>query len=177
MRINLISVILVFAMTAVALAACADRSPARRAAPTAAPALGPADANANRAISLDEWDQFSLDLFEAVDRNGNGTLDAKELAGAFEAFDLNSDNVIERWEAPTLMDQMDKNSDGFIDRGEFGSFDWRRYRVDRNNDQLISPTEFRDSRRTFFDDRDLNRDTRLGPAELDDRSRFTLFRF
>ena len=121
------------------------------------PAWRLADADMDRAVTLDEWDQSSGALFEQLDQDGSGALEIEELRRAFAT--------------------PDRDGDAKASPEEYGEIDWNIVAVDSDFDDLISLEEFRRGRRDIFTRVDRDGDKVLQPVELDSRARLTVFRF
>ena len=128
-------------------------------------------------ITLAEWDMRSEQLFAALDANGDGRLDLRELEAGFDSFDQNNSGTIDVREAPVLVGQADADGDNLVDPEEFRAFDWSTFKGDVNNDGVVSAKEFQQPRRELFYESDLDRDDRLKRYEFDESKRIILFRW
>ena len=135
------------------------------------------DANHDGVIDLEEWDQFSSQLFDGIDKDGDGEGSPEELGQAFETFDYNRDGAIDGDEAPLIIILGDADGDGRVSRDEFDSIDWKRNSIDANGDGGISREEFGKARREIYDQADFDRSTTLGRSEYNAAPGLTLFRF
>jgi Ca2+-binding EF-hand superfamily protein len=156
-----------------ALAGCADQRQDHVAPP---PAFELADADRDQVVVEAEWQASGQELFERLDRDGDGTLDAAELAEGFEVLDLDGDGAIEPEEGAGVIELGDRDGDGALSRDEYGQIDGQRINLDVNRDGQISATEFFDGRRRVFVETDRDRDGRLQAHEIDP-VRFTIIRF
>ena len=141
------------------------------------PAWRLADADMDRAVTLDEWDQSSGALFEQLDQDGSGALDIEELRRAFATLDRDGDGRIALDEARVIVLYADRDGDAKASPEEYGEIDWNIVAVDSDFDDLISLEEFRRGRRDIFTRVDRDGDKVLQPVELDSRARLTVFRF
>ena len=160
-------------LLALALVGCAGARPERMAPP---PAFALADADRDQVVAEAEWQASGQELFERLDRDGDGTLDAAELAEGFEVLDLDGDGAIETEEVAGLVELGDRDGDGALSRDEYGQIDWQRINLDVNRDGRITAAEFFDGRRRVFVEADRDRDGRLQAHEIDP-VRFTIIRF
>jgi len=135
------------------------------------------DTNRDGVINQEEWDQFSSQLFDAIDKDGDGHGSAEELDEAFESFDYNKDGVIDGNEAPLVIILGDDDRDGRVSPAEFDAIDWDRDSIDADGDGLVSREEFKNARRQVHDQADFDRSTTLGRSEYNGAPSLTLFRF
>jgi len=135
------------------------------------------DTNRDGVINQEEWDQFSSQLFDGIDKDGDGEGSPEELGQAFETFDYNKDGVIDGDESPLIIILGDDDGDGRVSRDEFDSLDWTRDSIDANRDGRVSREEFGNARREVYDQADFDRSTTLGRSEYDGAPSLTLFRF
>ena len=133
-----------------------------------------ADTNHDGVVTLEEWDQFSVRLFDEIDTDGDGQGSPGELARAFDSFDHNADGVIDGRETPIVIVLGDADGDRLVGPEEFKSINWTRETIDADRDGTVSQREFREARRTIFNSADLDRDRNLRRHELDDEA--TIFR-
>ena len=144
---------------------------------TAAGAFEAADRNQDDLIDADEWDRFSAELFDGIDRDADGSASARELDEAYESFDYNKDGVIDGEEAPLVVILGDADDDGRVTRKEFEAIDWTHPQIDADGDGRLSEEEFRRARREVHDAADFDRSTTLGRSEYNGSPSLTLFRF
>jgi hypothetical protein len=90
------------------------------------------DTNNDGMISRDEW-KGKPEVFDKIDKNGNGSLTREELGAAAR-------RQTER------LNQMDTNNDGKISRDEWKGPPKRFDRLDANGDEVISKEELRSAR-------------------------------
>jgi Ca2+-binding EF-hand superfamily protein len=137
------------------------------------------DQNGDRRLTRSEW-PASPELFDRLDRNRNGSLNAAEYTGnqagggrerQFSELDTNRDGRIARGEwrgTNAVFDALDTNRDGLLTREEAigtnaGPQDEFRS-VDVNGDGVIARNEW-SWNRAAFDRLDVNRDGRLTRPE------------
>ena len=137
-------------------------------------AFDDSDTNHDGVVTLEEWDQSSVRLFDEIDADGDGQGSPGELARAFDSFDHNQGGQIDGHEAPIIIALGDTDGDRLVSREEFKSINWTRETIDTNRDGTVSRREFREARRTVFNSADLDRDQNLRRHELDDAA--TIFR-
>jgi Ca2+-binding EF-hand superfamily protein len=107
--------------------------PRQRGGPGREKRLKRMDINNDGAISRDEW-KGRLQVFDGIDKNGDGSLTREELIaaeprqprkhGRVNQMDTNNDNQISReeWKGePKRFDRLDVNSDGVITKEELRS--------------------------------------------------------
>lgn len=135
------------------------------------------DADGDEAIDAEEWKRFSAQLFDGIDKDGDGRASPEELDEAFETFDYNQDGVIDGHEAPLIIILGDTDEDGRVSREEFESIDWTRDSVDTDGDGSLSREEFHRAQGSIYDRADFDRSTTLGRSEYNEAPSFTLFRF
>ena len=140
-------------------------------------AFDAADTNDDDLIDQEEWDRFSSELFDDIDRDADGSASAEELDKAYESFDYNKDGVIDGEEAPLVIILGDADEDGQVTRKEFEAIDWNRPSIDADGDGRLSRDEFRRAQREIHDEADFDRSTTLGRSEYNGSPSLTLFRF
>ena len=159
------------------LAACSTTNGGSDAKADAPRLFDMADRDRDKVITLSEWDARSEEVFGALDANGDGGLDTRELAAGFDSLDQNNSGTIDVREAPVLVSQADSDGDNLVSSEEFQAFNWSIFKGDFNDNGVVSAKEFQQPRRELFYQSDLDRDDSLKRYEFDESKRIILFQW
>ena len=98
------------------------------------------DANADGQITQAELDAFAAGRFDAIDTNGDGSIDADELIAARSA----QNEARAKARAEKMIERADENGNGVLEQEEMKQRDSNKMieRLDKDGDGSISEQEF-----------------------------------
>ncbi|MBZ9683552.1 MULTISPECIES: EF-hand domain-containing protein [unclassified Mesorhizobium] len=107
------------------------------------------DTNGDRKLEFSEIQEVRAAMFDRMDTNHNGVLDAEEVRTAVERVKSTRDFQTARFAGfQTQAGRIDRNGDGKISRDEFAAFiPDRLLKADTNGDGALSISELRTLRR------------------------------
>jgi len=101
------------------------------------------DANKDGMVTKDEWVAYQADVFKALDKNGDGSLDAEEFYGHPKPVSFATGGYARGLETQQMLGKIDANGDGKVSQDEYIEFQIKVFEVmDTKKTHELSASDF-----------------------------------